>query len=116
VLAAIEPLVPDQPEVCLVNQGRGLEGVVGGLARHPNGCQFPQFVVNERKELGGRVPVAGRGGVEEPGDVVHPVRITRRYPRRTDNPCEGRIARTLGPLAFQRASSRIGSVRGHPRE
>jgi hypothetical protein len=79
--AAVEPLpVADQPEVRLVDQGRGLQGVVGGLACHPDGRQLPQLVVDEREELGGRVPVAGRGGVEEPGDVIHPARITRRQP------------------------------------
>jgi hypothetical protein len=71
VTAALELLVAEQSQVGFMDQGCGLEGVVGGLVSHSNGRQFPQLVINERKKLGSCVPVAGRCGVEEPGDIGH---------------------------------------------
>jgi hypothetical protein len=44
-----------QPNVRLVDQGRGLERLAGLLLRHLLGSQFPQLVVDQRQKLfGGR--------------------------------------------------------------
>ena len=67
---AVEVLVPDQPHVSLMHQGGGVEGVPGLLRGHPRGREFPQLVVNERKQvqppLGGRHPrrLPGVGSVQ----------------------------------------------------
>jgi hypothetical protein len=47
VIPGLERLVPDEPQVRLANQGGGVEGVPGGLGRHPRGGELPQFVVHE---------------------------------------------------------------------
>ena len=47
-----------------MDQSRGLKGLARLLSRHAGGGEFPQLVVDERKQVRGRVPVPGRGGVE----------------------------------------------------
>ena len=90
---------PDQPEVRLMNQGGGLEGVVGRLAGHARGGELPQLVVDEREQVGGGLAVAGRGGVQEAGHVGHSAecnRCGRRGRRKTSRgtaicPLTGRL-------------------------
>ena len=41
----------NQPDVDLVDEGRGLEDVVRTLARHVPFCDAPQLVVHEREQL-----------------------------------------------------------------
>ena len=48
----------DQPEVRLVDQGGGLEGLAGLLRGHPRGGELAQLVVDEREQLGGGLGVA----------------------------------------------------------
>ena len=67
----------DQPEVRLVNQGGGLEGVVGGLGGHARGGELPQLVVDEREQVGGGLAVTGRGGVEEASHIGHSAECNR---------------------------------------
>ena len=50
VAAAVEVLVADQPQVRLVDQGGGVEGVPGVLRGHPRGRELPQLVVDERQQ------------------------------------------------------------------
>ena len=76
--SAVEVLVADQPQVGLVHQGGGVEGVPGLLRGHPRGRELPQLVVDEREQVGRRLAVAGRGGVEEVGDLGHDDRVYRR--------------------------------------
>ena len=73
---AVEVLVPDQPQVSLMNQGGGVEGVPGSLRGHPRGRELPQLVVDEREQVGRRLAVAGRGGVEEASDLGHAIEFT----------------------------------------
>ena len=61
----------DQPEVGLVDQGRGLERLAGLLLRQPLGGQLAQLVVDQRQELLGRLRVALLDGREDAGHVVH---------------------------------------------
>jgi len=61
----------DQPEVRLVNQGGGLECLVGGLGGHACGGELSQFVVDEREQLRGGVAVAGRRRVEQASHIGH---------------------------------------------
>ncbi len=48
----------DQPEIRLVDQGRGLERLPGLLLRQLHGGQLAQFVVDERQELLGGLGIA----------------------------------------------------------
>src|SRR6185295_18998455 len=60
VTAAVPGLVPvlsDESQVRLVDQGRGLQRVVRGLGRHASGGELPQLVLDEWEELLGRVGV-----------------------------------------------------------
>ena len=68
---------PDEPEVGLVDQGRGLEGLPGLLLRQPLGGELAQLVVDQRQEPLGRLGVALLDGREDAGHVVH----GRRPPR-----------------------------------
>jgi hypothetical protein len=45
----------DEPEVSFMNQSGGLESLAGLFLSHFLACQFPQLVVNQRKELLGGV-------------------------------------------------------------
>ena len=61
----------DQPQVRLVDQGGGLEGVARLLGGQARGGELAQLVVDEREQFGGGLRVAGRGGVEDLRDVGH---------------------------------------------
>ena len=60
---------PDQPQVRLVDQRRGVEGVAGPLGGHPGGGELAQLVVHEREEVRGDRPIARIIGVERAGGV-----------------------------------------------
>ncbi len=47
-----------QPQIGLVDQGRGLERLARLLVREPQGCQLPQLVVDQRQQLLGGPRVA----------------------------------------------------------
>ena len=70
----------DQPEVRLVDQGRGLERLAGLLLRQLLGGQLAQLVVDQRQELLGRLRVALLDGREDAGHVVHR-HLRSRLPR-----------------------------------
>ena len=59
----------DEPEVRLVDEGRGLKCVFGGFVRHPCRGKFSQFVIDKRKQYGSRPTVASRRRVEKLGYV-----------------------------------------------
>ena len=77
-------LVPDQPEVGLVDQGGGLERLAGLLLGQLLGRQLPQLVVDQRQELLGRLRVALLDGREDAGHVRH--RQARRQAARALSP------------------------------
>ena len=64
----------DQPEVGLVDQGRGLERLARLLLRQPLGGELAQLVVDQGQELLGRLGVALLDGREDVGHVVHGAR------------------------------------------
>ena len=66
----------DQPKVRLMDQGGGLEGVLGGLAGHARGGELAQLVVDEREQVGGGLAVTGRRGVQESRHVGHSASVT----------------------------------------
>ena len=55
----------DEPEIGLVDQGRGLEGLAGLLLRQLPGRQLAQLVIDQRQELLGRLGVAVLDGRED---------------------------------------------------
>ena len=65
------PAAPDQSQICLVDQGRGLEGLPGLLLREPLCGQLAQLVVDQRQEFLNRLGVAVLDVREDAGDVVH---------------------------------------------
>src|SRR5262249_55928126 len=100
VAAAVEPLlVADEPQVGLVDQGGGAEGVAGRFAGHPR-CREPaQLVVDEREQGGGRPAVPGRGVLEGAGGVapaaICPRRGTANNSKATRWRCATRTALTV---------------------
>jgi hypothetical protein len=74
-MAAAIPVLPfavaDQAEVRLVDQGRGLQRLPRFLVGQPLGRQLPQFVIDQRQELAGGVPVARLDGREGGGNPSH---------------------------------------------
>ena len=62
-----ELLVAHQPQIGLVHERGGVQGVPGFLRGHPHGREFPQFVIDERKQVGRRLAVARSGGIYEVG-------------------------------------------------
>src|SRR5262249_42266120 len=118
---------PDQPQVRLVNQGGGVQGLAGLLAGHLGGGQTAQLGVDEREQLGrGPLVPAVRGG-QEAGDVGHgPTtpgegrssggksariasafsgRPVRSYNRASARPARGRLSWPCGGMSFCRAFS-----------
>jgi hypothetical protein len=71
VAPAVKALIPNQPEVRLVDEGSGVEGVARLLGRHPRGGERPQLAVDERKQVGRSSAVSGRGRIEQAGHVGH---------------------------------------------
>ena len=69
-------LAADQTQVRLMDQRGGLKRLAGCLGGHPSGGEFPQFVVNEWEEVGGRFWVSTRGRVEQAGHIGHWVEFT----------------------------------------
>lgn len=58
VPAAMELLIPDEAKVRFVDEGGGVERVVGRFAGHLCGGEFPKLAVHERKQGGRGVSVA----------------------------------------------------------
>jgi hypothetical protein len=76
---AAEPLIADQAQVRLVDEGGGLERLAGGFGRHPCGGSSPPLVVHERQQVGGGPTVAGRGSIEEARHIGHDVHFIRNW-------------------------------------
>ena len=81
-----------QPEICLVDQGCGLERLAGGLTRQPGGGQPAQLILHQRQELGGGPRLAPANGFEHArhrstGSLVIDVRWFHVVPE--DEPGEG---------------------------
>jgi hypothetical protein len=64
-------LLADQPQVRLVDQGRGLERLPRRFPAKPLCRQFAQLLVDQRQELAGRLLVAFRDGVQDLSDLAH---------------------------------------------
>ena len=87
----------DQPQVRLVDQGRGLERLAGLLLGQPLGGQLAQLVVDQRQQLLGGLGVALLDGREDPGHFVH----RRRPPRSLRSRRGGGLPRsTVAPIRF----------------
>src|SRR5262249_41221453 len=71
---ALDLVSINQPEVRLVDQGRGLERLSRPLLGHLLGRQLAEFVVHQRQELRGGVRVALFDGGQDAGNFAH-----RRY-------------------------------------
>src|SRR5262249_16452396 len=76
VAAAVELLVPDEPQVRLVDECRGLERLPRLLPRQAQRGELPQLVVDEWEERGRSLWVAGRDGGQDLGDVGHVQTVT----------------------------------------
>jgi hypothetical protein len=61
----------DEPEVRLVDQGGGLEGLAWLLLGQLAGGQLPQFVVDQGQEPRSGSGIASLDGREDVGDVIH---------------------------------------------
>src|SRR4051794_27062111 len=66
-----ELAIADEPQVRLMDQGRGVERLARLLVRQPLGGQLAQLIVDQGQELLGDLRVAGLDGREDAGDVVH---------------------------------------------
>jgi len=61
----------DKSEVRLVDKGSRLKCLVVGFGCQARSGKLPQLVVDEREQVGGRLAVACRGGVQKQGHVGH---------------------------------------------
>jgi len=96
-----------------MNQGGGLESVAGPLAGHARGGELAQLVVDERKQVGRRLAIAGRGGVKKMRHIGHGAEYIRSRRRERGNPPRNVGAgcrQNCPPLSFQ--TSDRGSMRG----
>ena len=70
-----------QPQVRLVDEGRGLERLAGLLLRQALGRQLAQLVVDERQQLLGGVWVALVDGGQDARNITHGPEDTTGQPR-----------------------------------
>src|SRR5262249_15590082 len=74
-MAAMVPifavLCPNQPEICLVNEGRRLQGVARGLSGQLGGGHAAQLVIYEREQIGSSLAVPCRRDVQEQCHIGH---------------------------------------------
>src|SRR5262249_41315679 len=89
-----------QPQVRLVDQGGGLEGLARLLLGQPLGREPAQFVVDQRQELRGGGRIALLDGRQDTGDVAHAVKHNRR---RGGRPASGRKSTGGGRVTGQEA-------------
>jgi hypothetical protein len=68
-----------QPDVRLMHQGRGLQGLSRLLLRHFGGGQLAQFLIHQRQQLVGCVPVTVFDLRENPGHVPRRTRWCYRF-------------------------------------
>jgi hypothetical protein len=57
----------DEPEISLVDQGRGLERLTGVFEGQPTRGQASKLVVDQRQEIAGGLPIAQADGIEDSG-------------------------------------------------
>ena len=60
---------PDHLHVRVVDEGRGLEGVIGPLAAEEAAGQGPQLFIDEPEQLVRGRAVAAGDSLEDPGDI-----------------------------------------------
>jgi hypothetical protein len=65
----IDGLIPEQPEIRLVHQRGGLQGMVAALVSKEGPGKTPQLVVRRSQQLVGRVRVAFTPAMKEARDV-----------------------------------------------
>jgi hypothetical protein len=66
-------IAASKPKPRFVNQGRGLKGVIGGLADHFRRREFAKFVVNQRQQFLRGLRVALLRTVEDLRDLAHAI-------------------------------------------
>ena len=64
-----------EPQVCLVDEGGGLERLAGPLAGQLLRRQLAQLVIDQRQELAGGVRIAVGDGVQDARDLAHAARL-----------------------------------------
>ncbi len=69
VIPPVELLVPDQPQVGLVHESGGVEGVPRGFSGHFRGAELPQFVIDEREQIRGGLAVSLVSGFDQTGHI-----------------------------------------------
>src|SRR5262245_45608946 len=78
-MAAAVPLLrlltADQPQIRLMNQGRGLKCLTGFLGGQFSGGQLPKLGVDEREQPVGGLCVTGRGRVQQLGYSGHAPKV-----------------------------------------
>jgi hypothetical protein len=72
-------LVIDQSQIGFVDQGGGLQAVVGAFPFQVMPCQAAEFVINDRGELIERGLVPGTPGLEQSADLVRNWRTPHRH-------------------------------------
>ena len=73
----VKSLCASEPEIGLVDQRRGLEGVAGTFGSHSSNRDRPQFVINELVKPVQGMGISAGGVVEELGYGVHDRRNSR---------------------------------------
>ena len=74
-MAAMVPVIavgcPNQPEVGFVNESGWLQGLARLLGRQLGGGELAQFIVNEREQVGGGLPIASLYGGQDGRYLIH---------------------------------------------
>src|SRR6185436_5587021 len=94
------PLVADQPQVGLVDQGGWLKGLTRIFSPQSGCSELTQLAVDERKQFSGGAGVAGLNGCQHLRDIGHAASIGRRTIAR--DPKRGRAVSGSRELSMTR--------------
>ena len=73
-----------QPEIGLVHERCGLQGMPRALTCHVDACQPMEFVVDERRQAGERVLIAAVPGEQQLGDIARRSGFHEEWQERRD--------------------------------
>jgi hypothetical protein len=98
VAPAVELLVPDEPDVSLMDKTSSVEGVAGSFRGHACSSQFSQLIVHEWKQLGSSLAVSLLGSFEYTGYIGHEPSVTSGVKAGNEKAVVGAISSVTGLL------------------
>ena len=78
MVPAVAVGVSDQAKIGFVNESGRLQRIAGRLGVDPSGGKATQLLIDKRKQVGGRLAVARRHGIQKQCHIGHAASVTGR--------------------------------------